>query len=99
MAQVNGLISLKAYPSVLSWGLVHSTFFLMFKFIKKAHLVNYTDDNTINASQQSSQQLVVQTLQIESRPAMKCWQIPTNFKQLFWHSQTLSLTSKLMTSH
>ena len=41
----------------------------MFKFIKKAELVNYADDNTINAIE-SSQQLVVQTLQIESKAAI-----------------------------
>ena len=41
----------------------------MFKFIKKAELVNYADDNTIIAIE-SSQQLVVQTLQIESKAAI-----------------------------
>ena len=46
----------------------------LFKFIKKAELVNYADDNANNAIE-SSQQLVV-------------WQIPTNFRQFFWHPQT-----------
>ena len=54
----------------------------MLKFIEKAELVNYADDNTINAIE-SSQQLVVQTLQIESKAAIK-WlneilANPTNF--------------------
>ena len=40
----------------------------LFKFIKKAELVNYADANTINATE-SSQQPVVQTLQIESKAA------------------------------
>ena len=38
----------------------------LFKFFKKAELVNYAADNTINVIE-SSQQLVVQTLQIESK--------------------------------
>ena len=42
----------------------------MFKFIKKADLVNYADDNTINVIE-PSQQLVVQTLQAESQVAIE----------------------------
>ena len=41
----------------------------LFKFIKKAELGNYADDNAINAIE-SSQQLVVQTLQIVSKAAI-----------------------------
>ena len=41
----------------------------MFKFSKKAELVNCADGNTTNAIE-SSQQLVVQTLQIESKAAI-----------------------------
>ena len=41
----------------------------MFKFIKKNDIVNYVDDNTINVIE-SSQQVVVQTLQIESKAAL-----------------------------
>ena len=55
------------YPRVPSRG-----FFLndMFKFIKKADLVNYADDKTIIVIE-PSQQLVVQTLQAESKVAIE----------------------------
>ena len=60
----------------------------MFKFIRKAELVNYADDNTINAIE-SSQQLVVQTLQIESKAAINWFTLnemlanPHKFQAIF----------------
>ena len=98
MAQVNGLISLKAYPKVKSWGLFYSTFFLndMFKFSKKAYLVNYADDNTINAIE-SSQELVVQTLQIESKAVIHWFTLnemlanPHKFQAFFLASAVMEI--------
>ena len=58
----------------------------MFKFIKK--FVNYADNNTINAIE-SSQQLVVQNLQIESKAAINCFTLtemlanPHKFLEIF----------------
>ena len=60
----------------------------MFKFIKNAELVNYAYDITIN-SIESSQQLVVQTLQIESEAAINWFTLnemlsnPHKFQAIF----------------
>ena len=68
----------------------------MFKFIRKAELVNYADDNTINAIE-SSQQLVVQTLQIESKAAINWFTLnemlanPHKFQAIFLASADMEL--------
>ena len=54
----------------------------MFKFIRKAELINYADDNTIKAIE-SSQQLVVQTLQIESKAAINWFTNHHKFQTIF----------------
>ena len=60
----------------------------LFKFIKKAELVNYAAHNTINAVE-SSQQLVVQTLRIESKAAINWFTLnkllanPHTFQAIF----------------
>ena len=71
-------------------GSILLNFFLndLFKFIKKAELVNYADDNANNAIE-SSQQMVVQTLQIESKAAINWFTLnkmlanPHKFRAIF----------------
>ena len=72
----------------------------MFNCILKADLVNYADDNTINAIE-SSQQLVVQTLQIESKAAINWFTLnemlanPHKFQAVFLASADMEFKFKI----